>query len=104
MNIVREKILKNVNPYKDFTKYKDLIAFSIGADYFTYDYETDTDFEADFDEIVVTVEKDWLFDHMVKEGIEKPLEYLQNEYTWDDSIDWFYEANEVNKIVTVEFV
>ena len=103
MNAVRAKIFADMKPYMDFAEHKDLVAFTVGADYFTYDYETDVEFEADFDEIVVVVEKDWLFGQMVFEGVENPLDYLQNEYTWDDSVVWFAEAKVCGKIVTVSF-
>ena len=103
MNAVRNKVMADINPYLEFSHHKDLIAFTVGADYFTYDYKTDTELEADFGEIVVVVEKDWLFAIMVEEEIENPLDYLQNEYTWDDSFNWFEEAKIAGKIVVVEF-
>ena len=31
------------------------------------------------------------------------LEYLKNEYTWDDSINWFENAKKEGKILTIEF-
>ena len=103
MNAVREKVLADMKPYVDFAEHKDLIAFTVGADYFTYDDETDDVLEADFEEIVVVVEKEWLFEKMKEENVENPLDYLQNEYTWDDSNDWFEYAKTEGKIVTVEF-
>lgn len=39
MNKVRERVLEGMKSYMAFAEYKDLIAFVIGADYFTYDYE-----------------------------------------------------------------
>lgn len=103
MNIVRKRVLEDIEPYKDFAKHKDLIAFTVGADYFTYDDKTDTDLEADFYEVTVVVEKDWLFDLMKKDDIENPLDYLQSEYIWDDSIFWFENANISGKIVVIGF-
>lgn len=103
MNIVREKVLEDMKPYLDFANHKDLIAITIGADYFTYDCETDIELEADFGEVIVVVEKDWLFAIMLKEGIENPLDYLQNEYTWDDSFVWFYNAKVEGKVAAIEF-
>lgn len=104
MNAVREKILSEIMPYKDFAKHKDLVAFTVGADYFSYDYETDAELEADFEEVVAVVEKDWLFKYMTEnDDIENPLEYLQSEYTWDDSCVWFDEALAHNKLVVVDF-
>lgn len=103
MNEVRKKVLDCIKPYLDFSKHKDLVAFTVGADYFSYDHETDTELEADFVEIIVAVEKDWLFKTMLAEEIEDPLDYLQNEYTWDDSYEWFVSAKIHGKIAVVEF-
>lgn len=103
MNKVRERVLSNINPYLEFAEHKDLIAFTVGAEYFNYDYENDDYLKTDFKEATVVVEKDWLFDYMTKDGIEDPLDYLQNEYTWDDSEIWFLDAKEVGKVVAVSF-
>lgn len=103
MNTVREKVISDMRPYMDFSAHKDLIAFTIGAEYFTYDSKADEELEADFGEVVVAVEKDWLFAVMLAEEIENPLEYLQNEYTWDDSFAWFESAKMAGKVVVVEF-
>ena len=61
MNAVRSKVMEDMKPYLDFAQHKDLIAITIGADYFTYDCETDTELEADFGEVIAVIEKDWLF-------------------------------------------
>ena len=103
MNAVRERIMKERQPYVDFSKHKDLIAFTVGADYFTYDGENDVELEADFEEVIAVVEKDWLFDRMRGEGIENPSDYLQNEYTWDDSYNWFESAMVWDKVAVIEF-
>jgi hypothetical protein len=103
MNEVRKRVLEGRKSYVNFSKHKDLAVFTVGGDYFNYDLETDTALETDFYEIIVVVEKDWLFDLMRKQDIENPLDYLQNEYTWDDSIEWFESAKEEDMIVAVEF-
>ena len=105
MNPVREKVIEQANckGYKDFDKHKDLISFVVGAEYFTYDYETDTELEADFDEVIVVVEKDWLFDLMKLDNIENPRKFLQEEYIYDDSEYWFFNGALANKIVAVDF-
>ena len=103
MNAVRSKVMDDMKPYLDFAQHKDLVAFTVGADYFTYDAEADKELEADFGEIIVAVEKDWLFEHMMKDDIENPMEYLQDEYTWDDSINWFEDAKMYGKIAVIEF-
>ena len=103
MNTVRQRVLEDMKPYLDFAQHKDLIAITIGADYFSYDCETDTELEADFGEVIAVIEKDWLFTVMLKEEIENPLDYLQNEYTWDDSFVWFENAKTNGKVAVVEF-
>ena len=103
MNKVRKNITRDIKPYMDFAEHKDLIAFTVGADYFAYNYETDEEYEADFDEFVAVVEKDWLFNHMRMGGVENPLDYLQNEYVWDDSYEWFNNAKALGKLVAVSF-
>lgn len=103
MNAVRERVLADMKPYMDFAEHKDLVAFTVGADYFSYDCEADIDLEADFYEIVVVVEKEWLFNYMKINEVENPLDYLQNEYTWDDSIQWFEDAKIASKIVAINF-
>lgn len=100
MNAVRERVLCGTTPYMDYAQHKDLISFCVGNECFE-DWEDEADgIEADFNEVIVIVEKDWLFDYM---NMDNPLEYLQNEYTSDDSIDWFDEAVRHNKIVMVGF-
>lgn len=103
MNKVRENILSMIKPYSDFYKHKDLIAITIGADYFSYDYVSDEELEVDFSELVVVIEKGWLFELMKENDIEDPLHYLQNEYTWDDSYEWFERASSEGKVVVIEF-
>ena len=103
MNKVRKRVLEDMKPYLEFAQHKDLVAITVGADYFSYDCETDTELEADFGEVIAVIEKDWLFTFMLKEEIGNPLDYLQNEYTWDDSFVWFINAKANGKVVTVEF-
>lgn len=97
MNQVRERILLNLTPYTGLSEHKDLISFCVSCEYFT-DYGDKE--EPDFNEIVVIVEKEWLFEHM---QVENPLEYLRNEYTSDDSIEWFEDALTSHKVVMVSF-
>ena len=103
MNAVRKRVMADMKPYLEFGQHKDLVAITVGADYFTYDGEADKELEADFGEVIVAVEKDWLFAVMLAEEIEEPLDYLQNEYTWDDSFAWFENAKMAGKVVVVEF-
>ena len=100
MNAIRKRILSSITRYPNFTEYKDLIGFCICGEYFMNSEDEDNDIEPDFDEVVVIVEKDWLFQYMKKSN---PLEYLQNEYTSNDSFDWFSEAIIQQKVVMIEF-
>ena len=100
MNIIRERVLNSITPYVDFSEHKDLIAFCVSAECF-YDFKDDDNkITADFNEVIVIVEKDWLFNYM---NINDPLHYLCNEYTSDDAITWFDEAIMHNKVVMVSF-
>ena len=45
MNAVRSKVMEDMKPYMDFAKHKDLIAFVIGEEYFSYDIENDVELE-----------------------------------------------------------
>ena len=103
MNKVRSKVMNGIQPYLDFAEHKDLIAFTVGAEYFTYDYETDEELVADFEELVAVVEKEWLFNHMETNDIKNPLYYLNHEYTWDDSYEWFINAKAHGKVVAIDF-
>lgn len=103
MNTVREKVLADMKPYLEFAEHKDLVAFVVGESYFSYDCENDIELEADFEEVVVVVEKEWLFNYMKDDEIENPLDYLQNEYIYDDSIKWFEDAKISGKVVAVDF-
>ena len=103
MNEIRKRILESIKPYMDFAEHKDLIAFCVCNEYLIYDEEDEKEITPDFEELVVVVEKDWLFDFMKKYDIGNPLKYLQNEYTSDDSIVWFDNAVDQGKVVMVDF-
>nr|DAJ86339.1 MAG TPA: hypothetical protein [Bacteriophage sp.] len=110
MNKVRERILKEVENanYVDFSKHKDLIAFCICDGFFGWNPVTYEEEEADFNELIVVVEKDWLFNH-IKMGNrnivtdEDARKFLQEEYTSDDSSEWYDAAIMENKVVMVDF-
>ena len=40
---------------------------------------------------------------MNEDGIVNPLDYLQNECTYDESIEWFNSAKVDGKIAVIEF-
>lgn len=92
----KNKILSRIKECGPYRKFNDLVAFSVGATYLCIE-------ETSFQEIVVAVEKEYLFHLMQEQGIEDPIDYLKNEYTWDDSIIWFERAAEEGKIAVTEF-
>lgn len=109
MNKVRERILKEVTEakYQDYEKHRDLISFCVCDGYFEYNADTDEDEESDFDEVIVVVEKDWLFDLIERtedfRTNDEVLKFLQEEYTSDDSSTWYEEAILAHKVVMVDF-
>ena len=107
MNVIKQRILNEMKPYKDFYLHKDLISFCVDSECFE-DWgeimeKNDGYPMADFSELTVVVEKDWLFSFMRTNSINNPLDYLQNEYTSDDSYEWFLAAKEAGKVVLVGF-
>lgn len=110
MNKVRERILREVNNnyYKDFAKHKDFVGFCICDEYFTWNNETSMEEETDFNELIVVVEKNWLFEKIKNDNkdiiTDKDVrKFLQEEYTSDDSSEWYYAALTERKIVLVDF-
>ena len=63
--------------------------------------------ESDFDEVIVVVERDWLFDLIKRtedfRTDDEVLKFLREEYTSDDSIMWYYDALRKHKVVMVDF-
>lgn len=109
MNKVRERILKEVAEakYQDYEKHRDLISFCVCDGCFGYNVDTDEEEESDFDEVIVVVEKDWLFD-LIKRQNDFKMDYevrsfLQEEYTSDDSSTWYEEAILAHKVVMIDF-
>lgn len=102
MNAIREAILMDVakNQYRDFDKYNDMIGFVVGAECFE---DEDVDRYADFAELEVIVERPWLFSKMLAEGIANPRAYLREEYTSDDSYEWYADGIRERKVVMVAF-
>ena len=106
MNTVRERVLIGITPYLEFPEHKDLISFCIDSELFEdWDEveENEGNAVADFNEVIVIVEKEWLFTQMKHEGIDNPLKYLQEEYVSDDSYNWFIKAKRQGKVVLVGF-
>lgn len=109
MNKVRERILKEVTEakYQDYEKHRDLISFCVCDGYFGYNTDTDEEEESDFNEVIVIVEKGWLFDLIKRNNDlrtdDEALKFLQEEYTNDDSSTWYEEAILAHKVVMVDF-
>ena len=56
------------------------------------------------EEVSFVVNKKWLYDHMKKKcGIEKPDKYLEEEYTSDDSFNWFCEAADKGMVFSIKY-
>lgn len=110
MNKVRERILKEIADARDINLegYKDLMHFCVCEGHVNYNSNTEEDEESDFDELIVIVEKDWLFDLIKRteslETNEEVLKFLQEEYTSDDSSMWYCDALREHKVVMVDFV
>ena len=105
MNVIRERVLEGISPYVDFYLHRDLISFCVDSECFedAEEMEENENASADFNEVIVVVEKQWLFNLMRVEGIKNPLRYLQEEYTSTDSYEWFSEAKAAGKVVLVGF-
>lgn len=104
MNSVKKKIIKitekALRTYK-YADHRDLISFCVGVEYLC---DVDEEATADFSEIIAIVDKDWLFDYMSNNlGIRNPRKFLQEEYTFDDSIIWFKKAIKENHLMAIVF-
>ncbi len=102
MNAIREIIMMDLtnNKYTEMAEHNDLIEITVGSECFE---DEEAERFADFAELLVILDKDWLFNKMIKEGIENPRDYLKNEYTSDDSYSWYEDAMREKKIVMVGF-
>mgnify|MGYP004715368139 FL=1 len=109
MNKARERILKEVEEAKckNLDRHKESATFSVCDGYMSFNPDTNEEEESDFNEVIVTVEKDWLFDlikRTKKLAGNEIQKFLQEEYTSDDSSTWYEEARLAEKIVAVDFV
>ena len=97
MNPIRERVLLNITPFESYSNHDALRSFCVSAECFT-DWVDDE--EADFNEVIAVVDEAWLFKRMREND---PIDYLRNEYTSDDSVEWFYDACRANKCLMVSF-
>ena len=101
---MKEQLLKSINHYLFQNLHNDLISFSVNSECFEeWNDKGEVEEIADFNELLVVVDKEWLFTYMQVNGIENPQKYLQNEYTSDDSYEWFVEANKAGYVVGIMF-
>ena len=103
---MKNEILKlyRKHQFTRFSEHNELLALVVCADCF---YDGDEKWE--FDELIFAVEKAWLIDYLnenhdwIKWDEAVVQEWLQNEYTSEDSYPIFYEALSNNQIVMLEF-
>ena len=100
----KSKLIAEVreHPYVDFHKHKELIGLAVCSEMFC-----EADEEADFEEVIFAVEKDWLVNFMNRERVawngESVMRWLQDEYTSYDSYQIYEEALKENAIVMIDF-
>lgn len=82
--------------YKAFHEHRDLISFSVSGEYFF-----DLSEQIAFNELLVVVDKEWLFTYMKQNDIADPLNYLKERYTSEDAYKWYKEAKEEEQIVSI---
>jgi hypothetical protein len=90
------------NPYEGdaLTLCKDLVAFFVDTNYLV---EAEDAENVGPEEVAIIVEKNWLIKRIAKDGITNPSQYLQEEYTSDDSIKWFEDADRENQIISIVY-
>ncbi len=76
--------------------------FDLGSSYL------ETDRELYFDRILIIVDRDWLLNEIKTNCLpdaesETAEQFLEEEYTWDDSVLWYKKALEEGKILTIIF-
>lgn len=109
-NYVRTLVIEQCKPYKWKKDCEELISFRVGASKFTYDPENNSELKADFKEVAAIVPKDWLYalikrtEFLPENTDEEVKNFLDNEYTYDDSEYWYDMAVKEEKIVAVDFV
>lgn len=100
----KEEIIATIkkHPYLDFNKHKDLLAMTVCSEYFCAPDEA-----TDFTELLFAVEKEWLFGFIKQEygawSMKRIKQWLQEEYTSEDSTKIFFSALINNAIVMFNF-
>lgn len=104
LNEARQYVL-DITPINESPE--ETVQFSVCDGYFSFNANTETEMETDFDEVLVTVPKFWLL-HLISKSEQLQSfvaaeDFLQNEYTSDDSICWYEEAVKEHKICAICF-
>lgn len=106
MTTVQQRILIDFghHQYLDWAEHRDMIGFTVPVERFLdYQEEEDENFDPGFTELLVIVEKDYLFGIIEKDGYADPRQYLKDEYSSEDAIRWYDEAMNNRKIAMVSF-
>lgn len=110
LNSIRERVIMAVTESCrnfPFSEHPDLICFNVDAEEFTDFEDANEGIEPDFNEVICIVDRDWLFHYMIMTGCgntpEKCRKFLKEEYTSEDSAEWFDNAVSDNKIAMVNF-
>ena len=104
---LRREIIENIPAYQNYSEHNDLISFCVCSEFFENLEKSNGKEIADFNEVIVVVEKEWLFDLIKKtENLKRDSDvkkFLQEEYTSEDSNYWYSDAILNRKIVSITF-
>lgn len=103
---VQDRILLGIStcPYADWAAHKDFINLTVPVEVFLDITESEDDsFDPGFNELLVFIEKEWLFEKMRKEGIEDPHKFLCEEYDSENAINWYEDALSARKVAMISF-
>lgn len=100
-NKIREKVEKEIPLYNGDRNKANHAGFYLDASFFEKSKEEGS---ADFKELLIIVEKSWLFRLMRKSRIRYPELYLTKAYTPEDAVKWYKAACKEQKIVSVRFL
>lgn len=106
MTQVQQRILLDLgcNLYTQWSDHNDMINITVPVECFLDIEEQEREgFDPGFNELMVIIEKDYLYGMMRRQGIADPHKYLVEDYSSDDAISWYDEALNDHKIVMVTF-
>ena len=116
MDVVKASIIDSIGEFRGDIR-NDFVVFSVCSGYFygvtaSYceDHNIDVDLDSNFDDITefdsahFVVDKKWLYNHIHNDcEIPDPEAYLRDDYTSDDSIEWYEAAVGAGMIFAVTF-